>query len=569
MSLIHLANVGPSNSPSNFVCEFPNMVRIPPNAEICLSGIVLKEALNSATINVSESNSRFMWHSGTEAGDPNTTNPFAPCRFTLTHGLWTDTRDYTTMITSVMNAQCQETSESRGGFRCVVNGAGSCDITMQARTCPLNTPIPEQFLSGFGGDAPNYTNPDPLDPLSTNITPGAVGCRTYTSDDPIWFGPNLLVAAGATKSWTFTTYITPAKPISSCASSGGILSGKELFEFKLGNVSAPSLTPKLRLGYRIDESGRIFILDPTTGGEIGTTTRFAVHAGGVDTGMRKILIQPLFLGGSIQISWFCIDTSVGVAAVPLIASGTAVQYRSFVQNWYSEGVFGTNSGLRQCMSYTVANQTLQNRSAMGAALESGSTASGNASVFRGTLVAQHENDPEEGLVPFSRMLQQVGNDFQANAGAMVGAALAENDLANTLPLGFVGTIPLLSPVATLTAPDVAEPFYWWNGGLKSPECVVVQMPDLPIIGFLGATRGSSAPILDIVPWADAVRHEGGGWKNMVGGSSGTANWIQLGNTNELHLSRLQIRLTDIFNKELTNLFNHSSIWIKFRHLSRF
>ena len=563
MSLIHLANVGPSNPPSNFTCEFPSMITVPANAEICLSGIVLKETLNAATANISSANDKFMWQSGTEAGGINTTNPFAPIKVTLTHGLWTDTRDFTTMVESCMNAQCYQTSESRGGFRCVVNAANSCTITMDARTCPLNTPITEEFLSSYGGGAPTYTNPDPDDALSTRIVPPALNApRTYSSDDSIWFGPNLLVAALGTKSWTFTTYIPPAAPISRCASHGGVLSGQELFDFKLVNASAPSRVPKVRLGYRIDETGRIFIIDGDE--ELGTTVRFAPHAGGVDTGQRKILIQPVVVGGSISINWFYVDMSVGPIVTPLIVTGFGLPYQSRVGNWYIGGPFSTDSGLRQIMSYTTANQTAQNNSAMGASLESGSTASGNASIFRATLMSQHENDPEENLVPYSRMLQKVGNDFHCNANTMIGAMLAENDLANTLPTGFVGTVPIFSPTNL-----VDPPHYFWNGGLKSPEVVVIQCPSLPIQGFLGATRGSPAPILDIVPWADAVRHEMGGWKNMLGGSSGSANWIALGNTHELQLSRLQIRLTDIFNKELTNLFNHSSVWIKFRHRSRF
>ena len=565
MSLIHLVSRGVENTPTRFKNLFPNGIYIEPYSEVALVGGSIRPMVQDKTIQIDETCDTFVIYYGTPTAPQR--NQFEPFKVKLLHGTWGDERAFAQMVADCINRDTC-IPEIKGGVTAAMGGNSNLVIKFN-RMKPDSYARVNGEVGFIGGSAAQIT--DPNDPNTTLVTPNAgQNPILYYVREPVFYGSNLnaLAAGGPTHGWIFNIYASAGITFSELASFGGVVTGEELKrlceEEEDRDTQGPqgkgfSGSPQIKIGWEVEESGVINIL--FNGSRIPTLKSFTLNAGGADTGLRQIGFQPIFDTNKMRFAPYMKDpnqfggawTQINDGALP---GGNIVQD---VNPFSEEGAYCTQTGLYQVLGQSTNPSPI--RVGFGCSKANASIASAPPANLPYTIgIYNFQLNTEDNAFETYMAGSTSGagmaicnyvNHASVNTNSVMGFGDFQLNTTQSQATGLAATWSLMAVDAdgnNIRYDDDAERF---------GSCVVVQLEELPIKGFLGG-NGGQAPILGIVPFPKLRVNKEGFLQ------TGSLNWIKLRNPNKICLNALTCKLTNQFNTELEGLNNYSNIWLKFR-----
>lgn len=89
--------------------------------------------------------------------------------------------------------------------------------------------------------------------------------------------------------------------------------------------------------------------------------------------------------------------------------------------------------------------------------------------------------------------------------------------------------------------------------------ILIHLPTLPIDGYVGAAAGGNANLVGVASGVNVYNIQDDLYEQF-----NVQNWIKLNNQEELHLTKLDVYLTDVYNRKIQFLDLSTSVWLKFR-----
>ena len=90
--------------------------------------------------------------------------------------------------------------------------------------------------------------------------------------------------------------------------------------------------------------------------------------------------------------------------------------------------------------------------------------------------------------------------------------------------------------------------------------LLIHLPTLPIDGYVGGAAGGNANLVGVASGVNIYNPS----KEDLYEQFNVQNWIKMNNQEELHLTKLDVYLTDVYNRKIQFLDLSTSVWLKFR-----
>jgi hypothetical protein len=580
MSIICLSSRGLSSRPENYSNFFGGRgVNFPKDSEICLiGGSIRKHAPGRAMVTITAENNTFACHYGDNALPANVANLFRDDIFKVSPSC-SIAADIGTELGDVIENQCT-ISPLRWGVTSTITAPGwTMTQTMQ------------ENRQTRAGDWTNINNAAYLSTVaiqdgvvSTRLTPSVIDKSPAFAEDSrrLWNTDNqgrVNNFGGALEGSKFNFTIPAAYlPIDIDGIQAGIVTGDRLGGLLSSNtwVNFPedefdntvdiqgNYQQKIDLGFSLEadatNTGGVirFFKNAWSNGlaSVGYTREYvgasvAIPAGG---GIMEVGFRPLKSNVTTGYSWEIYYNIAGAGYTQVILLDLTDRNGTFPIGMFNgnQSDTPTGVGLNQVVSWGRSTDQI------------------NFEVFGCYDNAAADVTAVAPAVGF-RLPVYYGTSYISDFYAINNSIPAEfKNLCQTSctisdALGF-NSGQVKNVLNTLTAPALQSDIIAtsWNA-CDAP--LVVQMPNLPISGYLGSgtSQQGGATALPIIGVIDGFQIDENPTLSIS--QPYTENWIKLLNKDSFTVNELQVRITDMYGVLPDYLDNPSHIWIKIRSSS--
>jgi hypothetical protein len=587
MSLVHLSSIG--QRPQSFHNSFPQGIQLGAGAEVSLVGYSgnLNGEANTTTgepyeivIQEGQNDTMTFMHGDTRAASTPAMSYYPPQVVTLEAGVYTPVA-LATHIEDTLN-KAERIANYESNWTCAYNnvtfkllikcasdrqvaGVGGEYINYNGSTAGVANGGASSTLTPFPGNI-SFIDTTPMTCGSSGQTVGTVGATAPVG----CYLEFTTIAATEHADVGYTLCMVPPQ----------MASKMEFINAGTDYPEAPALPPPAQppvTQYQGDTNPELDFAYANQGAE---TYGFAPHAIcigpdgriGIKEARTQDVVGAMKDPANCEVNWTATNINIGAPGLKKIgmsfrqAAGAAgssplivCEYLAWVAAaWVSigtttiSGSIGQNATFRYAQSL-FAGVTITEESA-------GRATSLPITIYRtlnGSGAGALAVDPAEPLVvawsPLDNLVLPDMNPSTMEESGLITAARNSNKLGESLgfPIGAYGTItPTSVGLESTEALGLGA-----NNGEYSP--LLITCRDLPVTGYVGGARGTTAQLLGI----GRVRGNeiSYGFSAEVG-----ENWIQLRNTEPITLYKLGIDIMTETMTEYTGLEPNFSCWLKFR-----